>query len=214
MAPRLGKASLTLSCSFHVALTSLMLGVPAALVGNNPYYEQKAAGLAEDFALPAPLTVLSPADPGAEAAGLAALLCDPAGTASLAADLEASASQLRQRRLEVEVELLARLGNATFAALDEQAGALFARLRERAGEPAELHVQLAAMQTEVEELERVAGTPRLEAELRAQEAERRAAAAEERAAAAHATLASALGSRSWHMTAPLRRVGQLIRRRR
>jgi hypothetical protein len=45
-APVIRQASLTLSCSYHVALTSLMLGVPAELAAENEYYRQKAAGLA------------------------------------------------------------------------------------------------------------------------------------------------------------------------
>jgi len=49
-APLIESAALTLSCSFHVALTSLLLGVPTELWSANRYYEQKAAGLDADFA--------------------------------------------------------------------------------------------------------------------------------------------------------------------
>jgi hypothetical protein len=49
-APVVESATLTLSCSFHVALTSRLLGVPAQLASANGYYEQKAAGLDADFA--------------------------------------------------------------------------------------------------------------------------------------------------------------------
>ncbi len=50
--PDLLHASLTLSCSYHVALTSLMLEIPTVLISDNPYYTQKSAGLSEAFGLP------------------------------------------------------------------------------------------------------------------------------------------------------------------
>lgn len=49
-APVIESATLTLTCSFHVALTSLLLGVPTELANENAYYEQKARGLEADFA--------------------------------------------------------------------------------------------------------------------------------------------------------------------
>jgi polysaccharide pyruvyl transferase WcaK-like protein len=53
-APVMESAALTLSCSFHVALASLLLGVPARLETATGYYEQKAAGLDADAAAGVP----------------------------------------------------------------------------------------------------------------------------------------------------------------
>jgi Polysaccharide pyruvyl transferase len=48
---RFRRARFTVACSYHVTLTSLMAGIPALLLADNEYYEQKAAGLRELFAL-------------------------------------------------------------------------------------------------------------------------------------------------------------------
>jgi hypothetical protein len=48
---RFGAARLTVSCSYHVALTSLLAGIPTVLFAENEYYEQKAAGLRDLFQL-------------------------------------------------------------------------------------------------------------------------------------------------------------------
>lgn len=204
-APVLGEADLTISCSYHVALTSLMLGVPAVLLGDNPYYEQKAAGLAGDFGLPPAFMPSAAADPAATAGEVAAAALG-AGRAELRARLAARAAELRRRRAASELELAGRLGAGALAALDRRAEELGGRLREAAGEPARLQARIAGLQTELEELRHRAQASPLDAELRAQEAEARA---EE----AHATLAELLGSRSWKLSAPLRRVGGLKRRR-
>ncbi len=45
------RARLTVSCSYHVALTSLLAGIPAVLLAQNDYYAQKAAGLRNLFGL-------------------------------------------------------------------------------------------------------------------------------------------------------------------
>jgi len=197
----LSQARLTLSCSYHVALTSLMLEVPAVLIGDNAYYEQKAAGLREDFGLPAAFTVATTADPAATAAAVAAALLGD----ELRRNLAAGSQRLRERRTGSEVELLGRLGGAATSALAERVEGLAERLRRQAEQPAELQERLAALQSEAEELRRLVDESPLEAELRVQEAVARAEAAE-------ATVAAALGSRSWRMAAPLRRVGSLMRR--
>lgn len=44
-----GGAELTVTTSYHVALTSLLASTPVVLVVENDYYRQKAAGLVEDF---------------------------------------------------------------------------------------------------------------------------------------------------------------------
>jgi hypothetical protein len=203
-APRLGTADLTLSCSYHVALTSLMLGVPAILLGDNPYYEQKAAGLAEDFGLPSAFMPSAGADPATSAAAVATAALGPQRS-RMRDQLAARAAALRQRRAAAELQLVGRLGAGAIAALDRRAGELAGQLRERSAEPAGLHAQVASLRTELEEAQRRAESP-LEAELRVQEAE-------VRAAEAHARLTELLGSRSWKLGEPLRRAGAKLRRR-
>jgi polysaccharide pyruvyl transferase WcaK-like protein len=205
-ARRLGQANITLSCSYHAALTSLMLEVPALLVGDNAYYEQKATGLIEDFGLPSAFAPASSADPAALAVEIAPLLLDQDRQRELRGELALNASRLRQQRVGIEAELLGRLGAAATAALGNRIDELEGRLRQRAAEPADLRVELAALQTELEQQQRLAEDSPLEAELRVQEAEARAVEA-------HALLATALNSRSWRLAAPLRRAGSLLRRR-
>jgi hypothetical protein len=205
-AAKLGGASLTLSCSYHVALTSLLLEVPTVLIADNPYYEQKAAGLRKDFGLPAPFSASSAGEPAAGAAEIAALLFDLDRASDLRARLAAAGARLRLRRIEAELELLARLAAAATSALAERTLALGERLRLRSAEPAELRAQLSALVTEQEELQRrlASSSSPLETELRVQ--------AEAREAAAQQALATVLGSRSWRLAAPLRRLGALRRR--
>lgn len=50
--PRIGDAGLCVACSYHVALTSLMLSVPTLMLRGNDYYAQKHAGLRQVFGLP------------------------------------------------------------------------------------------------------------------------------------------------------------------
>ncbi len=206
LAPGLREASLTLSCSYHVALTSLMLEVPAVLISENPYYEQKAAGLSEAFGLPPELTP-STADPLASARDVAATVLDEGRGSVLRRRLAAEADRICRRRGAIEAELLALLGGAAVSALSARVEQLSERLRQRSAEPAELHAQLAALRSDYEELERLAGeaSSPLNAELRAGEAEARSAEAYE-------TLSTVLTSRSWRMTAALRRVGAVLRR--
>ncbi|HEY7456957.1 MAG TPA: polysaccharide pyruvyl transferase family protein [Solirubrobacterales bacterium] len=45
------RARLTVSCSYHVTLTSLLAGIPAVMLAQNEYYAQKAAGLRDLFRL-------------------------------------------------------------------------------------------------------------------------------------------------------------------
>ncbi|HET6999508.1 MAG TPA: polysaccharide pyruvyl transferase family protein [Solirubrobacterales bacterium] len=204
--PQLGGAALTLSCSYHVALTSLLLEVPAILVGDNPYYEQKAAGLTADFGLPAAFTITSSVDSAEQAAAVFPFLFEDGDRQEARRGITEGASRLRQRRTEAEMELLTRLGRGALSGLASLAVDQDDRLRRRSAEPAQLHVQLAEIQTELEEQRQLAAESPLDVELRAQEAEARA---EE----AHRALAVALGSRSWRMAAPLRRAGSLLRRR-
>jgi len=48
---RFRRARLTVSCSYHVTLTSLLAGIPVVLLAQNDYYAQKAAGLRDLFDL-------------------------------------------------------------------------------------------------------------------------------------------------------------------
>jgi glycosyl transferase family 2/polysaccharide pyruvyl transferase len=71
------RARLTVSCSYHVTLTSLQAGIPAVLLAQNEYYMQKAAGLRDLFELE-PGRVGVPGGPGDAAAAIEALLDSPA----------------------------------------------------------------------------------------------------------------------------------------
>ncbi len=233
----LRRSNLTLSCSYHVALTSLLLEVPTVLISDNPYYEQKAAGLREAFGLPPEFTVSTDADPRERAAAIAGAVLDEDAGDALCRSLTAGRDLLLQRRAMTEVELLGRLGSAAVSALGDRIGEMTERLRERATEPAELHAQLAILRFDYQELERRTGEKgsRLEAqpernaaapaamppgdeavavgaalvaaEARAQEAEARSAEAQE-------MVSTVLTSRSWRLTTPLRRAAARLRRSR
>jgi hypothetical protein len=192
----LGQATLTLSCSYHVALTSMSVGVPAILLRDNAYYEQKAAGLAKAFGLPPAFALDSSADPRAAATEVAGVALDERRSLDLAHRLGAGASHLREQRAGVEIELLARLGAAAASALTARLGELSERLRERSAEPAALLVQLSELQTQNEAAGAVPD----------------ASATLPEDGAAQETLAAVLGSRSWRLTAPLRRARAQIRR--
>ena len=230
----LQRASLTLSCSYHVALTSLMLKVPAVLISDNPYYEQKAAGLREAFGLPPELAVPTEADPQERAAAVAGVVFEAAAGEALRGNLVAGRDLFLRRRAEVEGELLGRLGSAALGAFGERLETMAKRLRERAAEPAELHAQLAVLRFDHQELERRAGEavaghdsqPRRDpagvppsaadgeaiaagaalvaAEIKAREATARSTEAE-------AMVSTLLNSRSWRLTAPLRRTAARLR---
>lgn len=194
--PELRRAVVTLSCSYHVALTSLLLEVPAVLLRDNAYYEQKAAGLAESFGLPPAFALSSAADPLAAAGEIATIVLDEQGCAALRRRLGAGASRVRERRAAAEVELVARLGSEATTALAIRIREQGERLRERSAEPARLLAQLAALPSE--NGFEPASAP-VEAATGDSAAER---------------LAAVLSSRSWRMTAPLRRVGARLSRRR
>jgi polysaccharide pyruvyl transferase WcaK-like protein len=117
-APKLRRAGLTLSCSYHAALTSLMLGVPAALLDDTPYYSQKAAGLLGAFGLPAGFAPASNEEGGPAAERIAAVLFDPEARADLEARIASGGSMLRRRRAAAEVELLGKIATRAMAAGD------------------------------------------------------------------------------------------------
>jgi hypothetical protein len=202
MAPRLGAADLTVSCSYHVALTSLMLEVPALLLGENAYYEQKAAGLRRDFGLPPAFAAPAGAKPAAVAGTLAPLLDREPGT-ELRAGLAVAAERVRRRGGLTEAELLGRFGAAAANALGNRLAEQTGRLRDSAAEPAALLARLSAAEGEKESLRHRLEESPLEAELRVREAGAAADAAE---------LAAILASRSWRLLAPLRRLRAFLRR--
>jgi len=73
------RARLTVSCSYHVTLTSLLAGIPAVMLSQNDYYEQKAAGLRDLFQL-GPDRVGVPGTPEDAPAAVEALLDGPTRT--------------------------------------------------------------------------------------------------------------------------------------
>jgi hypothetical protein len=223
---QVGRAALTISCSYHVALTSDLVGVPAALLAGNPYYEQKAAGLRALFALPA-------VDPRGEAGAAAAALL---GHARGGSALRLGALRAVARRRDAELALLARLAPSLAAhraaapagrtsELLERLAVLRAdhadaladldRLRARAAEEladrdaliaeraAEFNALWDELQGYVAERERLlARCAELEEGLREHQA------AAERLQRQEAVV---LGSRSWRMTEPLRRGARVLR---
>lgn len=162
-AAEMGGAALTVSSSYHVALTSLLLAIPTAILRDNAYYAQKAKGLLSDFGLPPEFSPRSGDDPERAAGAIARHLLDPEAAVRIRRDLEAAAARVRRRRTETETRLLA----------------LIARDAAKVATPAPT-------------------IPPADG-ARADEAERRAADAE-------AALAEIMRSRSWTITAPLRRL--------
>ncbi|HEU4461897.1 MAG TPA: polysaccharide pyruvyl transferase family protein [Solirubrobacterales bacterium] len=183
-AKELSSASLTVSSSFHVALTSLLLGVPAMLLRDNPYYDQKARALLADFDLPAEFSPSSQDDPARSAELIAdAVIEDGERTR---ARLRQAAARLEHRRGEAEAALMICLGRGAVAAIanlgDAPSGAVL-RPFERRAEAAE--ERRAEVERQIPELER-------------------------RAATAEALVAEVVGSTSWKLTAPLRRLATQI----
>jgi polysaccharide pyruvyl transferase WcaK-like protein len=192
ISPELRRAALTLTCSYHVALTSLMLEIPALLLRDNPYYEQKAGGLADAFGLPDAFTLDLSADPVERAREIAGIVLDERGNGALRNRVALGASHLRARRTHAEVELLARLGSAASAALNARMVEIEERLCERSAEPAELHARVSMLGSELEAM-----ATRTPAD-----------------GASEETLQTILASRSWRMTEPLRRIGRRLHSRR
>jgi hypothetical protein len=114
-AATLGAAALTLTCSYHAALASLLLGVPAVLLADTAYYAQKAAGLEQAFALPPELRAKSAQSPQELAERIAAALLDPKRGAELRTGIRVRGEQLRTRRAGAESALMGRLASAAFA---------------------------------------------------------------------------------------------------
>jgi polysaccharide pyruvyl transferase WcaK-like protein len=191
------RAALTVSCSYHVALTSLLLEVPTAILCDNAYYRQKTAGLSDAFGLPAAFTPTSSADPAAAAREIAAVIFNEGRLTDFTRRLRVGGSRLRETRAAAEAEVLTALGSAAATSLNARLGEISERLRERSTEPAELLAQLAMLQPENDTSRQRAESPRPSTD----------------DGAAEQMLAELLGSRSWRMTAPLRRIAARLQRR-
>jgi hypothetical protein len=207
MLPAMREAVATISCSYHVALTSLLLGIPTVTFADNPYYEQKAAGLAAAFGLPPSFALSAESDP----APVAVAILDDGD--SLRAEILRGGERLRRERARAEMDLLGHLAGRVLSKLAGEVEQLDLRLLGYSAEPAELQVELAALRTEIEEMRRPAVEAAVLAiERNAERAEERARQAEAETAAVHGRLAELLGSRSWKIGSPLRRLGARLRR--
>jgi polysaccharide pyruvyl transferase WcaK-like protein len=176
-APVIESAQLTLSCSYHVALTSLLLGVPAELARDSRYYEQKAAGLAADFGNPG----------GALNVRMRRVRAEAALTARLAAAALAGAGERARRHAAQVVGLRAELAQLR----------LELRAHERQATDPWLPVDA---RLQVDQARATADAARA---ARAAEAARRREL-EARVAELERQLDLVYDSRSWRLTAPLR----------
>jgi Polysaccharide pyruvyl transferase len=89
------RARLTVSCSYHVALTSLLAGIPTMLLAGNRYYEQKSAGLRDLFGLDEGLVGVAGGETDAEAA--VAVLADGPARTALVERIRAGAARTVER---------------------------------------------------------------------------------------------------------------------
>ncbi|HET7573734.1 MAG TPA: polysaccharide pyruvyl transferase family protein, partial [Solirubrobacterales bacterium] len=106
------RARLSVACSYHAALTSLMSQVPTVPVRDTPYYEQKVEGLLEDFGLPGDWA-LSSTDRASRAAGrIGREVLDPAAMAAHRERLGEGRARMVRRRAGAERQLLERLAAA------------------------------------------------------------------------------------------------------
>jgi hypothetical protein len=185
-AAEMGAATLTVACSYHAALTSLMLGLPTLTVAHNPYYEQKAAGLLDAFAQPPEFTIRPGTDPGACAELLTRTTLDSEAGPRLRVQLALDGRRARRRRLGAEADLFARIAGAV-AGVEEGAP-------QWVGEEADADRRVR------------------ETEGRVRATEGRAAHAEAHAENLEAQIAELTGSTSWRLTEPLRRLTGKARR--
>jgi|GEM_PF-559949 len=185
VAAEMGAASLTIACSYHAALTSLMLGLPTLTVAHNPYYEQKAAGLLDAFGQPPEFTIRPGADPRGCAELLEETLFDPEAGRRLRVQLALDARRLQRRRAVAETDLFARIAS-TVASVEEETP-------QWVGDGADADRRVRA------------------AEARTRAVEERASQAETHASNLEARLAELTGSTSWRLTEPLRRLTEKAR---
>ena len=133
-----GGAALTLSSSYHVALTSLLMAIPTAIMRDNDYYAQKSRGLLSDFDLPPAFAPSVSDDPERAAELVAAHVLDPERAAETRAGLEEAARRVRQRRSEVEkrvISLIDRGPSHEIADVRRQSGELSFEARLEGVEP-------------------------------------------------------------------------------
>jgi polysaccharide pyruvyl transferase WcaK-like protein len=190
-AATVGSARLSVSTSYHVALTSLLLGVPAVLVQETAYYAQKASGLRADFKLPdAAFPDLTEAPDRAASQALAGL-----GLLGQSTDLDLGAARVRalSRREAAEAELTVRLSQAFEGAEPRRSTRL---------------VSLTARERD----ELLGALEQAEARLEALAAESEALSAQ--AAWSEARLADITASSSWRLTTPIRRAKGILRQAR
>lgn len=105
---RFRRARLTVCCSYHVALTSLFAGIPALLLAENEYYEQKAAGLRDLFGLDDRMVGVR-GTPEDAAAAIAAMVDGP-GRSALLDRLRTGAADLAGRHANGQRAVLAAIG--------------------------------------------------------------------------------------------------------
>jgi len=221
----LARARLTISCSYHVALTSHLLGVPAALLAGTPYYEQKAAGLAADFGLPDAFTV-RPATPAAEAAERLTSALE--GEDELRTGLDEGARRMLARRRDAERAVADGLTSGIAeASRDVGHEALLAGLR---ADHAELLAAAEGLREEMarreaHRLEREAAFDRVWGELvesketverlnaRIYELEMTLHHERQEAARLQNSHHAMASSRTWRLTEPLRGAARRLRRR-
>lgn len=183
----MGEAAFTVACSYHAALTSLMIGLPTLMVAHNPFYGHKAAGLLDAFDQPAEFAIGAGAVPEACARLLAETALDPASGGRLRAQLTLDGRRISRVRADAEADLFTRIA-ATVAGTEERAPQWVG--------------------SEADEDRRVRA-----AEGRARAAEERTAHAEVHAFNLENQMAELIGSTSWRLTAPLRRLTGKRRRR-
>lgn len=183
----MGASSFTISSSYHVALTSLMLGLPTLMLADNPYYEQKAIGLLDSFGQSPGFAIDPNVDPRACAEMVAATVVGAEADRRLRVQLALDVREQRRRRAAAEADLFSRIAGADTL------------LEEGTSRQAEADAE---MDRRVRAAERRSGA-----------AEERAIIAEVHAANLQAQLATLIGSTSWRLTRPLRRLGAKAHRR-
>jgi hypothetical protein len=115
------RARLTISCSYHVALTSLLAGIPTVLLAENGYYDQKAAGLRHLFDLEPGLVGVGGTDTDASAA--AAALRDGETRERLTSHLRRRAPEVVALQARGRERVAAALGHALQRAGSRRPGA-------------------------------------------------------------------------------------------
>jgi hypothetical protein len=132
------RARLTVSCSYHVTLTSLLAGIPAVMLAQNAYYEQKAAGLRHLFQLGPGRVGISGTPEDAHAA-VEALVDGPTRT-ELVSHLRAQSLQVAERFERGRVALsVALAANLEVSGLESRLATMQRRAEEAERELAAVH---------------------------------------------------------------------------